>query len=169
MTALILAGVAGLVVLDLMREVGRADRQLAEFVDGLAAESFDRPWRGAAGFAALTTAMDSAATDLQGGAGAWSGSAVSTSYRPWPTAGVVACLVAVDAEGQATPANRAAHRLVGETVAALSEAPTIGPDAARRIEALSPGAREIVRLADGRQMLASAVQFSVPGGCERSG
>jgi len=45
----------------------------------------------------------------------------------------------------------------------LGEAPAIGADAARRIGALSPGAREIVRLADGRQMLASAVQFSVPG------
>src|SRR5258708_34927627 len=42
-TALVLAGLLALVVLDLMRSTRAADRTLAQFVEGLTAEGYERP------------------------------------------------------------------------------------------------------------------------------
>jgi signal transduction histidine kinase len=61
------------------------------------------------------------------------------------------------------PANRAALRLIGRPSARLAEIGVVGPEAATRLLALRPGGREIVTLADGRQMLAAAVRFGAHG------
>src|SRR5436190_23947330 len=42
-TALVLAGLLGLIVLDLIRSTRAADRTLAQFVEGLTAEGYERP------------------------------------------------------------------------------------------------------------------------------
>jgi nitrogen fixation/metabolism regulation signal transduction histidine kinase len=76
---------------------------------------------------------------------------------------VAAALLAVGAEGVVVPANRAAVRLIGRPAAGLAQVGVVGAAAATRLLALRPGGREIVALADGRQMLATAVGFGAQG------
>jgi nitrogen fixation/metabolism regulation signal transduction histidine kinase len=160
-TALVVSGVAVLVFLDLRQAVARADRALGRFVDGLANEDFDRAGRGAAGFAVFAVAMDQAAARLQ---------AVRAErqrridYLQTLADSVVASLVVVGRDGAIVLANRAARKLAGEDVSRLDQIPVLGTGPAKRLAALGPGGREIVRLQDGRHMLASTVQFRAPGG-----
>jgi signal transduction histidine kinase len=75
---------------------------------------------------------------------------------------VPAALLIVDAAGRVELANAAARRLAGEDMVRLDQMAAVGPDAAARILAIAPGGREIVRLADGRQMLGSVLRFQQP-------
>jgi two-component system nitrogen regulation sensor histidine kinase NtrY len=59
--------------------------------------------------------------------------------------------------------NRAAHRLLGEPAPRLEQLRVLGESTAGQLAALFPGAQQIVRLANGHQLLASASQFTVPG------
>jgi two-component system nitrogen regulation sensor histidine kinase NtrY len=160
-TALVLLGIAALVTLDLTRAVGRADRELGRFVDDLAAESFDRSGVGAAGFRAMSMAIDRAATKLQS-------MRVErqrhTDYLQTLVDSVAAALFVTRRDGTITLANHAAQKLAGQSVRHLSEIELIGPQSAALLRDLAPGGREIIRLTDGRSMLASALQFSTPGG-----
>src|SRR5688572_21672339 len=73
-TALVVAGIGALIALDLARSVARADRMLALFIDGLAAQDWERPSRsaqGASGFRRLIGAMDGAVTRLNTGRAAY--------------------------------------------------------------------------------------------------
>jgi two-component system, NtrC family, nitrogen regulation sensor histidine kinase NtrY len=59
--------------------------------------------------------------------------------------------------------NRAAHRLLGEPAPRLEQLPALGATTAGLLALLPPGAQQIVRLANGSPLLASASQFTVPG------
>ncbi|HEV2702457.1 MAG TPA: ATP-binding protein, partial [Steroidobacteraceae bacterium] len=76
---------------------------------------------------------------------------------------VPAALIVVAADGTLRMVNRAAHRLLGEPAPKLEQLASLGSNAAGLLGALTPGAQQIVRLTDGRQLLASASQFTVPG------
>jgi len=159
-TALVLFGLAALVFLDLRRAVLRADRVLGRFVDGLAMGDFDRAGRGAAGFQSLALAIDQAAAGLQADRAARQRRA---DYLQTLADAVSASLVVIERDGAIILANRAARKLAGEEASRLADVAAIGASAAQRLLALAPGGREVVRLEDGRQMLASAVQFRAPG------
>jgi two-component system nitrogen regulation sensor histidine kinase NtrY len=77
---------------------------------------------------------------------------------------VPAALIVIDADGALRMVNRAAYRLLGEPAPRLDQIAGLGSSAARLLSVMTPGAQQIVRLNDGRQLLASASQFSVPGG-----
>jgi nitrogen fixation/metabolism regulation signal transduction histidine kinase len=159
-TALVVVGFAGLVFFDLRRAVLRADRALGRFVEAMAAGEADRAGPGAAGFQALGEAIDRAAASVSAERAARQ---QRIDYLQTLADSVPAALMVIETGGGVTLANRAARRLAGEAVARLSDVAAIGPAAAERLTALAPGGREIVRLEDGRQMLASALQFAAPG------
>jgi nitrogen fixation/metabolism regulation signal transduction histidine kinase len=76
---------------------------------------------------------------------------------------VSAALIVIESDGSARLANRAARELARDSIARLADIALLQPKAAARIGALKPGGREIIQLTDGREMLASAVQFRVGG------
>jgi signal transduction histidine kinase len=76
---------------------------------------------------------------------------------------VVASLIIVHSNGRISLANRAAHKLAGETVDSLAQMASVGPTAAETILALTPGTRRMVSLADGRSALISVAHYVVPG------
>jgi len=159
-SALALAGLAALISNDLRHAVLRADRLLGRFVDGLAAGEFDRAGRGAGGFPALAQAIDQAAAGLQADRAA---TQRRIDQLQTLADSVSAALMVIAPDGAIVLANRAARKLAGEEVSRLADIAAIGRPAADRLLALAPGGREIVRLEDGRQMLAAAVQFRAPG------
>jgi len=159
-SGLVLFGLAALVALDLSRAVLRADRVLGRFVDGLAVGEFDRVGRGAAGFPTLAQAIDQAAAGLQADRALLQR---RIDYLQTLADSVPASLMVIEGDGSIILANRAAQRLAGAEVSRLVDITAIGPAAVERLMALAPGGREIVRLEDSRQMLATAVQFLAPG------
>jgi len=76
---------------------------------------------------------------------------------------VAAALLVVGADGRIQWLNRAARRLAGDQADRLQQLTNIGNEAAQEIAALVPGARRIVHLADGQQVLVAAARFSIPG------
>jgi nitrogen fixation/metabolism regulation signal transduction histidine kinase len=76
---------------------------------------------------------------------------------------VTVALIALTPDGRISFANRAARLLAGEAVRRLADIAALGADAADRILAMPIGARRIFSLADGRLVLAWAVEFSIPG------
>jgi nitrogen fixation/metabolism regulation signal transduction histidine kinase len=80
---------------------------------------------------------------------------------------VSAALLVVPDDGRIASANRAARLLTRGDGPRLSDIAAIGADAAQGILRLAPGARAVMRLADGQQMLASAGQFSGGGKNQR--
>ena len=80
---------------------------------------------------------------------------------------VTAALLVVREDGRVAFANRAARLLLREAGRHLSEYAAIGSAAAETISRLAPGARLVVQLANGQQMLASAVYFAGSGESQR--
>ncbi len=80
---------------------------------------------------------------------------------------VTAALLILRDDGRVAAANRAARLLLREAGRRLSEYAAIGPSAAETISRLAPGARLVVQLANGQQMLASAVYFAGSGESQR--
>lgn len=159
-TALILAGAAAVVALDLARAATAADRLLAQFVEGLMVEGHERPIP-PPGLRRLGEAVDRALARLSAGRAERH---QRIDYLEALTDNVSAALLVLDAGGQVVGANRAARLRLGEVEGPLQALPALGPDAARRLLDLPPGAREIVQLADGRAMLAQVAGFVVPQG-----
>ena len=158
--AVLAAGATLLAVLSLARRAGVADRALALFIDQSAVESFDDWGPSPAGFEATEEAMRRASSALRATRAERS---ARIDYLQALLDSVAAALLAVEANGTVVPANRAAVRLMARPAAQLAEIGPIGPEAATRLLALRPGGREIVALADGRQMLATAVRFGARG------
>src|SRR5512138_2986362 len=75
---------------------------------------------------------------------------------------VGAALIVLHPDGQISPINRAARLLGGDSAKRLPDIAAIGPEAAKVIAALPPGARHIVRFAEGQSMYVSCAQFSAP-------
>ncbi len=163
-TALIMVGVAGVVAADLARAAGAADRILKGFVDGLTAGSVERPARPPRAFGSLSSAISRAADALE--------TERRESHRRIDALEalldtVSAALFVLKPDGSIVQSNRAARGLAGEAADRLASIPCVGPDTAARMMALGPGGREILRLADGRRMLAAAAAFSLPDGERR--
>jgi len=157
-TSLVVAGLAALVILDLARCIGRSDRRVERFIDGLRAGDADVPLqkftdRGLAPF------KDAAAT-VQA---ARAGQQQRIDSLQTLLDAVSASLLIVHSSGRISLANRAAHQLAGEPVDALAQMPSVGPTAAATILALAPGTRRILTLADGRSALVSVACYTVPG------
>ncbi len=135
-TSVVVAVVAAVVIADLARSIGRADRRLELVIEGFrtgdvhAERAHQHQELGT-----LQTLLDT----------------------------VAAALIIVHANGRISLANRAAHMLAGEMVTSLAQMAAVGPTAAETILALVPGTRRIVSLADGRSALISVAHYSVPG------
>jgi nitrogen fixation/metabolism regulation signal transduction histidine kinase len=162
-TAVVLAGVLALVVADLIRSTRAADRTLAQFVDGLTAEGYERPTI-PAGLSELGVAIRAALDRL----------AVTRAERQQRTDflealadTVSAALLVVDDKGGVTAANRAARVSLGAHIGALASIPALGAETVHRLLELPVGAREIVRLADQRAMLAQVSGFTADAGARR--
>lgn len=155
-TAVVLLGLAGVVTASLVRAVMAVDRLYADFVEALAAGAADRPTRQARRFPALAGALDRAADRL---IRERQDHARRAHELEALLDTVSAALLVVEPDGRVLLANRAARALAGEAAPALRDLPAVGASAARRLMALPPGAREIVRLADEQRMLAGAAEF----------
>jgi nitrogen fixation/metabolism regulation signal transduction histidine kinase len=161
-TAAVLVGIAVIVALDLARSTSAADRTLAQFVDGLFAEGYDRPGR-KPGAGRLGAAIDRALEGLS--------RVRAERQRRLDFAGalidsVSASVVVADARGRLVFANRAARQRLGEA-SELRELPALGGEAAARLVQAPLGSRLIVTLADGQRALASVGAFASAGGPQR--
>ena len=155
-TAAVLAALILILLADLVRSVGSADRMLAQFVDGLTAEGHERP-APRPGFQQMARAIDAALGRL--------GVARAERQRRIDhlealTDNVAAALLVIDAAGLILSANRAARQGLGAEPGPLASVPALAPETARRLGELAPGARVILRLRDGRAVLAQVALFT---------
>lgn len=159
-TALLLFVVLALVALDLVRASRAADRTLAQFVEVLTAEGYERP--------AASPGMPQLAKAIAGALDRLAATRAERQRRidhlEALTDNVAAALLVLDAGRQVVSANRAARQGLGAAPGPLAAVAALPPAAAARLRTLSPGAREIVRLADGRAMLAQAAAFTAGAG-----
>jgi nitrogen fixation/metabolism regulation signal transduction histidine kinase len=154
-TAAVLAGLLALVLLDLIRSVRSADRTLAQFVEGVTAEGYERPTT-PVGLRALGGAIHAALDRL---AAIRAERQQRNDFLEALTDTVSAALLVVDDKGQMSPLNRAARSLMAGA--------GLPAETARRLVDLPMGAREIVRLADQRAMLAQVSGFATAQGARR--
>jgi two-component system nitrogen regulation sensor histidine kinase NtrY len=78
---------------------------------------------------------------------------------------VSAALLVIGADGSVTPANRAAQLLMRGHGTHLWDA--VGAETAHQIQALKPGSRTVLRLANGQQVLVSIALFADADRCMR--
>jgi len=162
-SAVVLVGVLALVVADLIRSTRAADRTLAQFIDGLTAEGYERPTipPGLSELgAAIRTALDRLAVTR-------AERQQRSDFLEALADTVSAALLVVDDKGAVTAANRAARLGLSAHLGPLASIPTLGEETARRLLELPAGAREIVRLADQRAMLAQVSSFTADAGARR--
>jgi two-component system, NtrC family, nitrogen regulation sensor histidine kinase NtrY len=159
-TALVVILCAALVVADLVRVVGHADRSTQRFLESLSAGALEAPAPGQPTSGPVLPAFDRARQYLQEDRRA---QRQGSDYLQTLLDTVPAALIVVTAEGALRMVNRAAHRLLGEEAPRLEQLPALGATTAGLLALLPPGAQQIVRLVDGSQLLASASQFAVPG------
>jgi two-component system nitrogen regulation sensor histidine kinase NtrY len=162
-TALVLICALVLVALDLFRSTRAADRTLAQFVDGLNAEGYERPTT-PVGLARLGVAIQGALDRL---ATVRAERQARSDFLEAMTDTVSAALLVLDGEGLVTAANRAARTTLGAGVGPLTAIPALGPETAARLARLPAGAREIIRLADQRAMLVQVSGFTAGDGTRR--
>lgn len=155
-TAVVLAAAFLIVLFDLVRSTAAADRMLAQFVEGLVAEGYERP-APQGGLRRVAEAADAALARLDA---ARAERQRRVDHLEALLDNVTAILLVLDASGEVVSANRAARQGLGVQGGPLVAAPQLGAEAGGRILALPPGGREIVRLADGRAMLAQAALFA---------
>ncbi|HYD45101.1 MAG TPA: ATP-binding protein, partial [Phenylobacterium sp.] len=154
-TAAVLVALILILLADLVRSVGSADRMFAQFIDGLAAEGHERP-APRPGFRQMAQAIDAALVRL--------GVARAERQRRIDhlealTDTVAAALLVIDAKGVILSANQAARRL-GAVSGPLAAAPGLSEETTRRLIDLAPGASVILRLQDGRAVLAQISRFT---------
>jgi len=154
-TALVLFGVALLLVFEISRRARAADRILGQFVDGVLSEGNDRPAAGAPGLKTLDAAIDRALDQL---ARQRSERQRRIDYLQTLTDTVSAALLVVDDDGVVEFANHAARQTLPEA-ARLS---ALGADAATLLMTTPLGSGRVVRLGDGRAMFALVSGFATP-------
>jgi two-component system, NtrC family, nitrogen regulation sensor histidine kinase NtrY len=159
-TALVVVIIITVVVADLTKIVSRSGRWLEDDLERLTAEVSDAPSAPfvshVAGESPLERArnvLSAARTDRQR----------HLDYLQTLLDTVSASLIVVHDDGRVTLANRAARRFAGAAVDRLEQIAAIGSRVARNLLALRPGTRQIVPLADGRQVFVVVSEFSVPG------
>ncbi len=158
-TALLVIGLAGMVIADLGKIVGRADRSVERSVASLMAGG-DIPIPKESALAQTAPSFDRAAKILQIERAERQ---QQLDYRQTLLDTVAAALVVVRTDGRVTLANRAALSLATSSIDKLEEIPTIGAAGARQLLTLAPGRRQIVSLAGGQKMFVSVSAFSIPG------
>ncbi|MBS0419010.1 MAG: GHKL domain-containing protein [Proteobacteria bacterium] len=159
-TAIVLSGLAALLLLDLARYVSRGDRMLARFVEALAAGELEHPARGMTGFQRLQGAIERAVATLD-----------AARLRPQQQIDHLQTLIDIapiaiitlDDTGKVSLANHAARRLAGRAIGKLEHLSTIGIAAREALLELAPGQRRVVRIASGQRVLASAARFCAGG------
>ncbi|MGC3982649.1 MAG: ATP-binding protein [Steroidobacteraceae bacterium] len=159
-TTLIVALLIILVGVDLARTIARAEYATERFLEALAADVIEVPVQRFAGLTRLAAPFARAASAIQARR---SEQRVQLEYLQALLDTVSSALIVLHSGGRVILANRAARKLAAESLVNLQEIVAIGPQAADEIRTLAPGARQVVRLAAGYQVLASMTQFSVPG------
>jgi two-component system nitrogen regulation sensor histidine kinase NtrY len=159
-TSFVVAALTAMVVADLARCIGRADRRVERFIDGLRAGDADvplkkitDPGRTLAPFTDAVVTVQAARAEQQ--------QRIDGLQTLLDT--VSASLIIAHSNGRISLANRAAHQLAGEPVDTLAQMASVGPRAADTILALAPGTRRIVSLADGRSALIAVAHYTVAG------
>ncbi|MDB5417507.1 MAG: hypothetical protein JWP50_926 [Phenylobacterium sp.] len=155
-TGLVLLAALVVVGIDLARSTTAADRMLAQFVEGLTAEGYERP----APQPGLGLAAGAIGRALDRLADARADRQRRIDHLEALLDNVAAALLVVDEAGQVVSANRAARQNLGAAAGPLSAIAALTPATAVRLRGLPPGAREILRLADGRAMLAQGASFA---------
>jgi two-component system nitrogen regulation sensor histidine kinase NtrY len=159
-TCLVVAGLTAMVIADLARCIGRADRRVERFIDSLAAGDADVPLKKMAGPGRTLAPFDDAVVSVRA-ARAEQQQRINGLQALLDT--VSASLIIVHSNGRISLANRAAHQSAGEPVDTLAQMASVGPTAAETMLALAPGTRRIVSLADGRSALISVAHYTIPG------
>jgi two-component system nitrogen regulation sensor histidine kinase NtrY len=155
-TGLVLLAALVVVGVDLARSTTVADRMLAQFVEGLTAEGYERP-APQPGLGLAAAAIERALDRL---AGARADRQGRIDHLEALLDNVAAALLVIDEAGQVVSANRAARQNLGATTGPISAIAALTPATSVRLRTLPPGAREIIRLADGRAMLAQGASFA---------
>jgi len=153
-TALVIIGLASVVIADLGKIVGNADHSVERNLESLTAEGGDMPLlrvSAPAQRAARLLQIERAERQQQ------------LDYQQTLLDTVAAALIVVRPDDRVTLANRAARSLAASSVDRLEEIAAIGTSGAQQLLAIAPGRRQIVSLADGRPMFVSVSQFSIPG------
>jgi nitrogen fixation/metabolism regulation signal transduction histidine kinase len=156
-TALAMSGVAAILVASLFRVIRKTDRSWERFLAGLRTGNTEAPL---CSHGLPEQAFQQVATVLRAMRTEWQ---QQVEYLRTLLDTVSAALIVVRRDGQVSLANRAAQRLGGVATGRLNETSSIGPHAAAELLSLAPGARRIIRLANGQLMLAAAAQFMAPG------
>lgn len=159
-TSFVVAGLTAMVIADLARCIGRADRRVERFIDGLRAGDADVPLKKITDPRRTLAPFNDAVVTVQA-ARAEQQQRIDGLQTLLDT--VSASLIIAHSNGRISLANRAAHQLAGEPVDTLAQMASVGPRAADTILALAPGTRRIVSLADGRSALISVAHYTVPG------
>ena len=161
-TGAILLGLGLFVVLDLARIAQANDRTMAQFVDGLFAEGFERPVV-RPGVGRLSVAIERALSRI-GESRAERQRRLEYLQALIDT--VAAAVLVADVEGRIEFSNMAAGRRLGEA-GRLDQLSALGPEAAAALMQAPLGSRRIVALADGQRMLASVGAFTSSAGQRR--
>jgi two-component system, NtrC family, nitrogen regulation sensor histidine kinase NtrY len=159
-TAIVLIGIAALILVDLARYVSKGDRMVARFVEALAAGELDHPARGAGGFNRARGAIERAIATLDA---ARIQPQQQIDHLQTLIDTVPVAIVTLDDNGMVSLANHAARRLAGRAINKVEHLGEMGAAAARGLEQLAPGQRRLVRLSNGQRVLASAARFSAAG------
>jgi two-component system nitrogen regulation sensor histidine kinase NtrY len=159
-TSLVVAGLTAVVIADLARCIGRADRRVEHFIDSLRAGDADVPLQKMTDPRRTLVPLGDAVVTVQS-ARAEQQQRFDGLQTLLDT--VSAALIIVHSNGRIGLANRAAHQLAGEPVDTLAQMASVGPAAAATMMTLAPGTRRIVSLADGRSALISVASYTVPG------
>jgi two-component system, NtrC family, nitrogen regulation sensor histidine kinase NtrY len=158
-TGVLVVAVAALVALDMGGVISRTTHAAERDLERLAIEASDLPLPSAAR-TNLGAGVDRAAAVLNA---ARAERLRQLEFLLSLLDTVTAALFVVAPDGKVTLANRAARSLATTAVADFDAIPGLGPAVARKLLALAPGAREVLTLADGQRMLASAARFVAPG------
>ena len=158
------AFVVALICIGVIADLARITRQASQWVETdlerLVAEVSDAP-------AATYTPEDPSRSPLERAMASLNAARVERQrqlhYLQTLLDTVSAALIVLHPEGRVTLVNRAALRLAGAEVNKLEQIEAIGAQGARNVLALRPGTRQVVPLADGRQMFVVVSEFTVPG------
>jgi signal transduction histidine kinase len=159
-TVLVVVIVIAVVVAGLVTSVTRAARWLEDDLECLTAEVSDLPSAAFAPLPAGESPLDRARSLLNA---ARTERQRHHDYLQTLLDTVSASLFVIQEDGRTVLANRAAVRFAGAAVDRLDQIEGIGATAAGTLLAMRAGSRQIVPLADGRQVFAVVSEFSVPG------
>ena len=122
-TALVVVLCAALVVADLVRVVGNADRSTQRFLDSLSAGALEAPVAGTVHSRPAASGIRSCAATLQPDRRT---QRQGSDYLQTLLDTVPAALIVVNCDGALRMVNRAAHRLLGEPASRLEQLPALG-------------------------------------------